>query len=352
MKHDLTKVPAKAPTCTEDGNIEYYECRDTACGCKELYSDPYGQHKITEIVKHATGHNPEKVTAKAATCTETGHIEHWKCSACGHLFSDSEGKVEIAVADTITNALGHDLEHHPAKAETYDDDGNEDYYECRRCGKLFTDSEGKNETSVAAITRPKKGAPKLGDEVDVDDFKYKVTNPSTNGSGTLTFTGVEDSTITTVSIPATVIIKGAIYKVTRVSSKALYNNKNVTTVVIGANVTVIDAYAFMGCSNLVKISGGSRLKTIGTKAFASCPKLKTFVISSKYLAKIGSYSFSGDKSLKTIYIKNTTKLSKKGVKKSLKGSKVKTVKVKKSKVKKYKKYFKKSNSGRKVKVKK
>ena len=59
-----------------------------------------------------------------------------------------------------------------------------------------------------------------------------------------------------------------------------------------------------------------------------------------------------DSKLKTLNIKKTKKLSKSGVKNSLKGSSVKTVKVKKSKIRKYKKYFKKSNSGRKVKVKK
>ena len=75
-------------------------------------------------------------------------------------------------------------------------------------------------------------------------------------------------------------------------------------------------------------------------------------ITSNMFSKIGPFSFSGDKALKTLYLKKTTKLTKSGVKKSLKGSSVKTVKVKKSKIKKYKKYFKKSNSGKKVKVKK
>lgn len=76
------------------------------------------------------------------------------------------------------------------------------------------------------------------------------------------------------------------------------------------------------------------------------------MITSTVLRKIGPTAFYGDKALKTIYVKNTVKLTKAGVKKSLKGSKVKTVKVKKSKVKAYKKIFKKKNSGRKVKVKK
>ena len=56
--------------------------------------------------------------------------------------------------------------------------------------------------------------------------------------------------------------------------------------------------------------------------------------------------------LKTLQIKKTTKLTKAGVKNSLKGSFVKTVKVKKSKLKKHKKFFKKNNCGKKVTVKK
>ncbi|MCR4776396.1 MAG: leucine-rich repeat domain-containing protein [Saccharofermentans sp.] len=74
--------------------------------------------------------------------------------------------------------------------------------------------------------------------------------------------------------------------------------------------------------------------------------------STSKLSKIAGYAFSNDYSLKTLYLKKTTKLTKSGVMNSLKYSRVKTVKVKKSKVKKYKKIFKKSNSGRKVTVKK
>ena len=68
------------------------------------------------------------------------------------------------------------------------------------------------------------------------------------------------------------------------------------------------------------------------------------------LNKIGSSVFYADKQLKTLYLKKTTKLTKKGVKKSLRSSSVKKIKVKKSKIRKYRKIFKKSNSGRKVKV--
>ena len=126
----------------------------------------------------------------------------------------------------------------------------------------------------------------------------------------------------------------------------------VKTVTIGANIKIIDKYAFYGCKNLTKVYGGGRVEIIGTYAFAKCPKLKSFTITSPNLKTIGSFAFKKDKKLKTVKIKNTTKLTKAGVKKSLKSSSVKTVKVKKAKVKAYKKIFKKSNSGRSVRVKK
>lgn len=42
----LTKVPAKDATCTEDGNIEYYQCSDPTCG--KLYKDAAGTQEITK----------------------------------------------------------------------------------------------------------------------------------------------------------------------------------------------------------------------------------------------------------------------------------------------------------------
>lgn len=189
-----------------------------------------------------------------------------------------------------------------------------------------------------------------GDTTTVDGNNYLITS-SANGTGTVTLTGVSNQRAS-VSIPATVVINGYVYKVTRIGAKAFYGDKTIRTLSIGANVVVIDGSAFYGCSNLTTVSGGKGLKTIGSSAFAKCSKLKSFSIASSVLSKIGTYAFNKDSKLKTISIKNTTKLTKSGVKKSLKGSKVKTVKVKKSKVKKYKKYFKKKNSGRSVKVKK
>ena len=206
------------------------------------------------------------------------------------------------------------------------------------------------DTTVSVFFK-KTGSPSIGDTVPVGDLNCQVTNSDTDGAGTVVISSVS-SQAEYVVVPATVEINGSSYKVNKIAARAFFENASVKTVYIGPNVTVIDTNAFFGCPNLVKVSGGAGLKSIGQNAFARCPKLSTFIITSKVLYKIGPQAFYKDSRLKTIYIKNTTKLTKSGVKKSLKGSSVKTVKVKKSKIYKYRKFFKKSNSGRKVKVKK
>ena len=195
------------------------------------------------------------------------------------------------------------------------------------------------------------GSATYKDVLTVGGLKYQVTDPAVNGTGTVKLIGVEDQ-VTNVSVPNTVTVQGIVYKVTAIGERAFLNNLTIKSLNIGSNVLSIEDEAFSGCSKLVSVKGGSRLKTIGAKTFVGCIKLKTFKITSSVLCKIGPYSFFADRTLKTLQINKTKKLTKAGVKNSLKGSSVKTVKVKKSKLKKYKKFFKKNNCGRKVTVKK
>ena len=204
---------------------------------------------------------------------------------------------------------------------------------------------------VAKCEKKPKGTLDVEGMLTVGGLKYRVTSTAINGTGTVKLIGAEDP-LTNVSIPDSVTVQGIVYKVTAIGEKAFLNNMTITSLNIGSNVLSIEDQAFSGCSKLVSVKGGSRLKTIGAKTFVGCPKLKTFNITSSVLSKIGPYSFFGDGMLKTLQIKKTTKLTKAGVKGSLKGSFVKTVKVKKSKIKKYKKFFKKKNCGKKVTVKK
>ena len=53
----------------------------------------------------STNHNLEKISAKAATVTETGNEEYWHCKDCGKYFADENGENEIELADTVTQKL-------------------------------------------------------------------------------------------------------------------------------------------------------------------------------------------------------------------------------------------------------
>ena len=54
-------------------------------------------------------HDLEKVAAKAPTCTEAGNKECWVCKVCGKYF-DTDGKTEITRESTVIPAAGHKYE--------------------------------------------------------------------------------------------------------------------------------------------------------------------------------------------------------------------------------------------------
>ncbi len=153
--HELVKTDAVAATCTEAGNIEYWTCSK----CKKLYKDSAGTQEITEAdtVVAAKGHSLEKTEAKAATCTEAGNTEYWTCSECKKLFSDAEGTTEITEADTVMAAKGHSLEKTDAKAATCTEAGNTEYWTCSECKKLFGDDQGATEITAADTVVAAKG---------------------------------------------------------------------------------------------------------------------------------------------------------------------------------------------------
>ena len=148
--HNLTKTEAKAATCTEDGNNAYYTC--SACG--KIFKDAEGTQETTfknEILA-AIGHMMTKTDAKAATCTEDGNNAYYTCSACGKIFKDADGKTATTVETEKIAATGHTMTKTEAKAATCTEDGNNEYYTCSACGKAFKDADGKTVTTVEAET--------------------------------------------------------------------------------------------------------------------------------------------------------------------------------------------------------
>ena len=107
--HDLKKVDAKAATCTEDGNIEYYQCSDPTCG--KLYKDAAGTQEITkaDIVIKA-GHTDLKLyPTKEPTCDRDGCVAYWFCTGCDNYYFDNNGAVgeKTTVEKVAIPATGH-----------------------------------------------------------------------------------------------------------------------------------------------------------------------------------------------------------------------------------------------------
>ena len=147
--HTLIKTDAKAATCTEVGNSAYWTC--STCG--KYFSDEAGKNEIAKdswVIP--AGHNLTKTEAKAATCTEDGNNAYYTCSACGKIFKDAEGTQETTFKNEILAAIGHMMTKTDAKAATCTEDGNNAYYTCSACGKIFKDADGKTVTTVEAET--------------------------------------------------------------------------------------------------------------------------------------------------------------------------------------------------------
>ncbi|MBE5035243.1 GLUG motif-containing protein [Gallibacter intestinalis] len=89
------KTPA---TCTESGVTTY-------TAAVEFNGQTYTDTK--EVSVPATGHELKKTDAKEPTCTEDGNKEYWTCDTCDKYFSDENAETEIQLADTVIEATGH-----------------------------------------------------------------------------------------------------------------------------------------------------------------------------------------------------------------------------------------------------
>ncbi|MGM9553263.1 MAG: S-layer homology domain-containing protein, partial [Faecousia sp.] len=106
---------------------------------------PYTFSNAHTYVEFVAGHILTKTEAKAATCTEAGNSEYWTCSVCGKYFSDEAGMTEIEKDSWVIPATDHPLTKTEAKAPTCMEGGNSEYWTCSVCGKYFSDKDGKTE---------------------------------------------------------------------------------------------------------------------------------------------------------------------------------------------------------------
>lgn len=68
-------------------------------------ANPIGQLSVS--VTFTVKHDLVKTEYKAPSCTKDGNLEFWTCRVCGNHFLDDQGKYPIKEADTVLQATGH-----------------------------------------------------------------------------------------------------------------------------------------------------------------------------------------------------------------------------------------------------
>ena len=286
-KIDVTEIPASGhswndgaittePTCTDEG-VKTFTCN--ACGKTR-----------TEAVA-ALGHNysSDWTIDTAAVCETVGSKSH-HCTRC-----DSKKDVtEIPASGKHTWNNGV-----ITKPATIAEEGVKTYT-CTICGVTRTETIAKlpmptvtpvpTATPTPAITSAPTVTPTPSVSVGtkITDKKtgniYKVTS-SRSSSQTVAFIG--NKVKTSVTIPTTIKIKGATYKVTEISTNAFKNNRKLKKVVIGQNIVRIGKNAFYGCKKLTAItikSSRLTLKNIGKNAFKNTSPKATVKVPKKQKA--------------------------------------------------------------------
>lgn len=185
----IKKVEA---TCTNEGTKAHYKCE--ACGNIFSYSKGKGYLPISAdiLVIPATGHeigNLSTVWEKDATCNATGLLRHYQCPTCQRLFDIdcNEITLESVTTDKLIHkwwpkgmdlsgtlhteqceyckvirflshkdengdclcdydgcdelAHDHTAIHVPAKEATCEEEGTQEYWYYKACGKLFADED-------------------------------------------------------------------------------------------------------------------------------------------------------------------------------------------------------------------
>ena len=178
--HTLTAVAEVPATCETAGTSAHWKC--DVCG--KLFSDAEGKTGTTleKLAIPATGHaygepvwkwNDDFTASATFTCAnDTSHVKKVDATVTSEV---TEGSCEVGGTRTYTAkvtfegkeytdtktepvpAKGHTLTAVEAVPATCETAGVKAHWVCDVCGKLFSDAEGKTETTLEKLTIPATG---------------------------------------------------------------------------------------------------------------------------------------------------------------------------------------------------
>lgn len=114
-------------SCTEQGNIEYWECPV----CNKAFTDSFAHNQVnlsdTGIPPRGHYYPLMHFDAVEPTCQSAGSIEYWMCAECETFFIDAEGN------ESISDVILPIVDHHEHDGVIHSNETHH-YYQCRWCG--------------------------------------------------------------------------------------------------------------------------------------------------------------------------------------------------------------------------
>ena len=271
-----------------------------------------------DLVSYTNQHLLTKTEAKAATCSEDGNKEYWTCEHCGKYFLSDDANPETAKAvelsETITPALNHkNAITRGASEPTETAPGYSGDRYCPDCDTVFEKGYTYwNEDNLTwklyedgTLTISGTGAMK---DYDYDsnpspvyknsDVKKVVIEDGVTSIGIRAFNACRN--LTNITIPD---------NVTSIGDFAFYYCENLTSVTIPNSVTSIGNSVFENCIALTNITIPDSITSIGDFAFRYCTSLTSIMIPDS-VTSIGDDAFSNCESLTAISLSCKSSLKK------------------------------------------
>lgn len=284
-EHQLEHIEAVSPSCTEEGNIEYWHCSD----CDKYFSDETAKNEITaeSVVLEPLGHNYEDFV-----CTNCGQNQPFSkglsisvhgdyCSVSGMgTCTDTDVRVpDYFEGKPVTKVQMNAFNYTPSLRsislpDTVTTIGNGAFSDC---------------TDLRKITLP-DSIVTLGRGIARNTALY---NTSSNWEGGFLYLG--NYLISAEKATGECEIKDG---VTLLADEACSESK-LTGVTLPDSLKALPDSAFYGCENLKKVELPNTLEYIGHAAFSGCGKLEEISIPES-VTSIENYAFTGCTSLKSV----------------------------------------------------